>query len=184
MFAVEEGDAEEEEDGDDGGTIAEGGPGELSGSVSTELKGLDDRGHGIEEHDTMERGVGDITERIDDRGGVHPEGDKDREEVREVLVLRRERGDDESESECEGLDHEYKHREEEQIGVRTEVHAPEDKEEVDDDEGSQLEREAEELRRHDGDRRDESREIDLPEEGGIGLEGIGDGGEALGEILP
>ena len=94
----------------------------------------------------MQRRIGDVTQRIDDRRRVHPEGDKHAEEVREVAVFGRKRRDDQSEAQGEALDQKEEHREEEDIPVRVQVHTFEYKEEIDDDEGRELKREAEHLR--------------------------------------
>ena len=64
------------------------------------------------------------------------------------------------------------------------VHAPEDKEQIDDDKSGELERETEEFRHHHRDRRYQAREVNLSEQVRIGLESIRDSREALGEILP
>ena len=55
---------------------------------------------------------------------------------------------------------------------------------IDDDEGAQLQAESEHLRSYFGDRRYQTREIDLAEQGCVSLEGTGHLGKASGEVLP
>ena len=132
----------------------------------------------------MQRRIRDITERIDDRRSVHPEGDKHAEEVRQIAVFGRERRDDQSETQGEALNQEYEHREKEQVPVGVQIHTFEDKEEIDDDEGRELQRETKHLRDNYRDRRYESREVDLTEEIGVRLEGSGNRSQAFGEVFP
>ena len=146
LLAVEHRDADEEQHEGNERTEAKGAPRELSGSVGAVFEGLNDGRHGVEEHDTMQRRIRDITERIDDRRSVHPKRYKDTEEVRQVAVFGRERRDDQSETQGEALDQKEEHREEEDVPVRVQVHSFEHKEEIDDNKGRELQREAEHLR--------------------------------------
>ena len=55
LLAVEEKDAEQEQDKDDEGAVGQGYPGELTGTEGTDLEGLDDSGHGIPEHERVQK---------------------------------------------------------------------------------------------------------------------------------
>ena len=92
----------------------------------------------------MQRLVRDITQGIDNRRGVHPERDEDTEEINQVAVFGGQGGDNQSQAQRQALHNENDDGEEEQIPVRAEVHAFEDKEDIDDDKRAQLQREAEE----------------------------------------
>ena len=177
-------DAKEEQDGGEADAIRECEPTELAGTVGTIFEGLDERCHRVEEHDTMERRIGDLAERIDDRRSVHPEGDEDTEEIGQVTVFGRQGRDDESESERQDLNGHQHHREEQQIPRRLQAHPFDHKEDIDADESKELQREAEEFRYDLRDRRNESREIDFSEQAGVRLERTGDIRETGGEILP
>ena len=96
LLTVEHGYTDHQQSENNSGAVAQSGPGELACAVGTVLEGLNDSCHGIEEHDLMQRRIRHITERIDDRRCVHPEGDKDAEEVRQVTVLGRERRNDQA----------------------------------------------------------------------------------------
>ena len=146
LLAVEHRDADEEQDDRTKGAKAKCSPRELTCAVGSVFEGLDDGCHRVEQHDLMQRRIGHITQGIDDRRSVHPEGDKDAEEVRQVTVFGRERRDDQSETQGEALNQEYEHREKEQVPVGVQVHSFEHKEEINDDEGQELQRETKHLR--------------------------------------
>ena len=132
----------------------------------------------------MERGVRDITERINDRRCVHPEGNEDTEEIGQVTILGGQGRDDESQTQRQTLNHQNQHGEQEEIPVRTQVYPFEDKEQIHDHERTELEREAEEFGGYNRDWRYQPREIDFSEEACVRLEGIGNRRETLREILP
>ena len=98
LFAIEDCDAEEEEDEDDQRTIAKSGPRELAGTIGSVFESLDNSRHRVKKHDPMECRVSDIAKGIDDRRSVHPEGDKDAEEINQILIFGGERRNDESKS--------------------------------------------------------------------------------------
>ena len=81
LLSVEHMDTEEEKDDHETDAIGECPPREVAGTVSTVFEGLDDGCHRVEEHDLMQRRVGDIRKRIDNRRSVHPERNKDPEEI-------------------------------------------------------------------------------------------------------
>ena len=132
----------------------------------------------------MQGRISDITKRIDDRRSVHPERNEDTEEIRQVAVFGGKRRNNESEAQRQALDHKDEHREEKQIPVRMQRYPAEDKEQIDDNKRTELQRETEHLGYHHRDGRHQSREIDLAKQAGIGLEGIGYRRKTLREILP
>ena len=184
LLAVKHRDTRDKEHKDDDCRIAERSPRELSRSVSAIFESLDDSRHRVKEHDLMECGVRDITERINDRRCVHPERYEDTEEIGQVTILGSQGRDDESQAQRQTLNHQNQHREQKEVPVRTQVYSFEDKEQIHDHEGTELERETEEFGRHDRYRRHQPREIDLSEEACVRLESIGNRRKTLREILP
>ena len=138
LFAVEHVDAEDEEDEHADETIAQRCPRELSDTVSPVLEGLYQCSHGVQKHDLMQSRVFNITERIDNRRGVHPQRDEDAEEIDQVAVFGSQRRDDKPQAQRQALHDENDDREEQQVPVRAEMHAFEDKEDIDDDKRAQL----------------------------------------------
>ena len=185
MLAGEEDDTKDEEDGNDGCTIAQIRPTELTCTISSVLERLDDRRHRVERHDTMQRGISDITERIDNRRCVHPEADEDTEEIDQVAVLGGHRRDDKAQAHCQAGHHQHQDREEQEVPVRHQMDTlDQGKEEIDQHEHTELDREAEQARDTDRERADQTREIDLAIKARILLERAGHIGQAGGEILP
>ena len=184
LLAVEHEDADNQQNQCAESTVTQCLPTELTGTESSVFEGLDDGCHGVEKHDLVQRRISDITERIDNRCGVHPERNKDAEEIRQITVFGGQRRDNESESQGYALDECYQHREKEDIPVRAQMNTLENKEQIDDDKRTELQRETEHLGYHHRDGRNESREIDLTKQISIGLERIRHRRQALGEILP
>lgn len=132
----------------------------------------------------MQGGIGDITERINNRRGVQPQADKGAKEIDQIAVLGGHAGNDESQTECDAHEAEQDDREEEQIEVRYQMHAPQHEEQVHNHKGSQLDTKPEQFAQAHGDRRYQTRKINLTIEVGIGLECGTDRREAGGEIFP
>ena len=80
LHLVEDNDAPEHEDAHEGEAIAEGAPREIALTKGGIFEGLDDRGHGVQHDDGVQGLVSDHTDRIDNRGSIHPELDDEREE--------------------------------------------------------------------------------------------------------
>ena len=119
-------------------------PREMTCTVGTEFEGLDKGCQRVELHDRSQCSFRYLTKRIDDRRGVHPKGDEDTEEVHQITVLGGKRRDDETQTECYSLQRQHNNGEEKEISVRLQVSTFEDKEQVHEDERSELDRETEE----------------------------------------
>ena len=111
LLAVREDDADEEEDEHAECAISKGCPRELSGSVSTVFEGLDDSCHRVEQHDLMQRRIRHVTQRINDRRRIHPEGNEHAEEIYQVTILGRQRRDDQAQAQGQALNHQHQDRE-------------------------------------------------------------------------
>lgn len=102
---VEDDDAEGEEEGHEGEAVGEPAPAdELAGGEEAVFEGLDDRGDGVKVHEEVDVEAGDDlalheAERVDDRGGVHPELYDEGEEDLEVAVFGGHAGDEDAEAE-------------------------------------------------------------------------------------
>ncbi len=132
----------------------------------------------------MQSGIGDKTQRIDNRCSIHPKRHQRAEHIGEVTIFSGQGCDNESESHRYTSQDDDDDREEKQIPVGAEVHTLSHKNKIDDDESSQLQREAEELGADHRHRRDKTREIDLAIKSGIGLESGRYSRKACREILP
>ena len=137
-------DTEEEKDDHETDTIGECPPREMAGTVGTVFEGLDEGSERVELHDGAQATFGYLAERIDDRRSVHPEGDEDAEEIDEVAVLGGKRRDDESQAQRDALQRQHDDREEAEVPVGMQVRSFDRKEDIDEDEGSELDGEAEE----------------------------------------
>ena len=127
-----------------------------------------------------------LAQRIDDRRGVHPELDQEGEEDLEVAVFGGHRRDDGAEAQGQACEHDDEEREKQ--GVPGEVcvagRVDEVVDQIDDQEESELDAEAQQVAEHVGDGHHQAGEIDLAEDGGVGDEGVGGLGQAFGEVVP
>ena len=149
-----------------------------------EAEGFDDGGHGVELDDPLEA-FGDGGAGVDDRGGVHEEGDAEADQEAQVAVLGGEGGDEDAESEAEAGHHQHQDGGEgDPTPVGLDGRADQDKIEDEGEEESELDGEGDQVGDEDGDGDGEAGEVDLAEEVGIADEGVAGLGEAVGEVGP
>ena len=87
LYLVEDNYAKYQQYAHEGETIAQSGPGEEALPQSGVLEGLDDGGHGVQQHDGAEGLVCDHADRVYDRSCVHPELHDEGEEDGKVAVF-------------------------------------------------------------------------------------------------
>ena len=185
LRVVEDDDAEGEENGAECCTIPQRRPGEGADAEDAVLEGLDDRRDGIRQHDHPDLVAGDRAERVDDRRGVHPKLDEEGEQICQITVLGRERTEHEPESEPEPGQQKDQNGRQQDDGVRADrCVRNEQVVEIDGEEEQHLDEQPDQIARDGGKRNNEPREVNLPEDMGVGAEGRARLVQAVGEILP
>ena len=189
---VEDHDAEGEDEGHDDEAVDDPAPAdEIAAAEEAVFEGFDDGGDGVEAHEGVDRDAEEahaagLAERIDNRGGIHPELDQKTEEYLQVAVFGRHRGDDGAEAEGQACQHDDQQGEQQgvQVEVCVAVRVEEGVNQVDHDKEAQLDGEAQQVADDIGNRHHQAREIDLAEDCGVGDEGIRGLGQALCKVVP
>lgn len=164
---------------------------ELSGAEEAVFEGFQNGGDGVEAHQGMERNAGDVlalrlAERVNDRGGVHPELHNEGEENLQIAVLGGHRRDDGAKTEGQARQHYDQQRQQQRI--RCEMRAARRGENrvnpIHDGKEAELDTQAQQVADDVGERHHEPGKIDLAENAGILDERVGSLRQAVGEILP
>ena len=87
MNFVEDDDSKGKEYHHETETVCEHPPFVATDAKHSVLEEFDDSGNGVALHDKANLGVGDSRKRVDNRRGVHPETDEEREKHLEIAVL-------------------------------------------------------------------------------------------------
>lgn len=164
-------------------------PDELAGTQSSMFEGFNNGSHRIDAHDVIQVETGHdlafhLAERIDNRRGVHPQGDKEAEKHLQVAVLGGHGGDDNAETQRQACHHQHQQREQQQVPVGAYDRATYHIKQIDNDKQSELDAEPDQVAHRVGERHDQPREIDLPEYVRVGHKGVGGLGEAIRKVLP
>ena len=153
------------------------------------FEGLDDRRHGIEAHDggqikTHHLLSRYLTQRIDDRRGVHPQRHKEGEQDLKVTILSRHRGDNNAEAQGQTSHHHDKQRKQQQIPVGTRCLPNDGIIEIHHHKQPQLYAEPHQIADRIRERHNETWEIHLAENARIGDESVRSPPQTIRKILP
>jgi len=163
--------------------VAQARPGGVAGAEEACPECLDDRGDGVDVHHPAPA-LGDAGDRDDDGGGVHPQGDTEGDQVAQVTVLGCEGGDDDAEAQAQAGHQEDQQGQGECPGGEGDVGAAEEEIQVESQEEYKLYGEGNQVGDDGGDGHHQAREVDLAEQPGVGDEGVGGAGQAVGEVAP
>ncbi len=181
---VEEHKSDDKQDERAQGAIAQPEPGELTLPEQRILDSLHDGRDGVERHSQVQFGVGDHTQRIDDRRDIHPEGDDFGEHHLQVAVLGGHGRENHSKTHRHQRQKHYQQREKHDMPVQRQFGARSHIIDIEGREDSQLYGERQQIRRHSHQRHDDSREIDFAEDISIGDKRIGGSTHTSCKITP
>lgn len=190
LDAVEDDDAAEQKDNHEGETVGQPAPAdERTGIEEAELEGLDDRSHRVQAHQESQVKASyglalNLAQWVNYRSRVHPKLNDEREQNLKVTVFCRHRGDDDSEAERQTGNHHDEQRKQKDVPVGSHRDSTQRISDVDNDEQSELDSETYEVADSAGQRTDQTREINLAEDGRIGDERVGSLCETVREVLP
>lgn len=183
LDAVEDDDGEEEGDAHEDGAVEKVAPVEGSTTHAAVLEGLENRGEGVEGDDVSVL-AGGCAQRVDDGGGVHEELDAEANKLAQVTILGGHRRDDHAPRHGVESNEEHQEGEEDNGPIDMQVGTGVEIVDVDDDEQAQLDKHLDESGRDAGQGDNQTGEVDLTEDAGIGDEYVGGNGEARTEIAP
>ena len=167
----------------EGGAVEEAGGADSAGTQVGVAEALHHRGERVEPDDPLEP-LGDRRDRVDDRGGVHPELDPEAHQEAEVAVAGGQGGDDDPESEPHARHQEQQQGGEQYPQVGLDLGASQPEIDHKSQEEQELDNKGDQAGDDDADWDCQAREVDLAEQAGVAHKGEGGLVQAVGEIGP